>query len=390
MAELDVRAWADKALEGFNGADPAQVQQAIQLLQVKAAADDTIPVGEPPVRTLEEYLAQEIPEPPALVNPGQVVKGAITCTTSPGGKGKTTMSLNRLLRWSMGKPMFDELSTGMVPVKPLRSLIIENEGAAGFFQSRVQLLAEKGMDPTDEERELMMNNIMVWGDGGWSSMKLDDKSNVDLIRRAAEIHQPDIIFLEPFRTLWQGDENSSTEMVEVIDALNAMATEYELAVMLTHHERKSGAGDSGEGMFAARGSAVLSDLVGVMERWRPVQAGQQRELSWTKWRFAEPHAPVRMQFNASTWRYSYIGDNEKHNKLLQILETSGGEWEHTNEIAEQAGESVDETRKMLNKLKDEKRVKSTNAPRQPGMAGSPGKMWRTASPAAEDGEGMEF
>lgn len=290
--------------------------------QALVAALPAEEVGRPPVRTLGEFVDEELELPPILVEPGLVARGGVTALVSKGGKGKTTLSFNRLLRWAMGRPLFDELPDVMRPTQPLRSLIIENEGGGWHTQKILRLMLEKNGFP-EEDVKLARENVHVWGDGGWSAMKLDNDDNVELVKRAVETTKTDILFLEPFRGLWRGEENSSTEMAVVMDAFHEIANTYDCAVLVTHHESKGAIEQGADAMEKSRGSGAFSDLGAVMERWAPVQGAQQREWSLTKARYDEPPAPVRMQFDRERWGYRYVGENENVRKAVRVISRAG-------------------------------------------------------------------
>lgn len=262
---------------------------------------------QPPVRPLGEFLDTDIDTEPILVEPGLIVRAGITATLGRGGKGKTTLNINRLLRWAAGKPLFDELPDAMTPVQPLRSLIVENEGAARYFQ---QSLATILSHAPEEDREAARENVWIWEDGAWSGLKLDKPNDLTLVRRALDVTQADILFIEPMRGLWRGDENSSQDMAKLLDTLSELADEYQCAILMAHHERKSGAGEDGDAMSAARGSSVLEGAAAVMERFQGVGGDSNiRELSWTKARFYGPPDPVRMKWDRDRYGYAYLPHN---------------------------------------------------------------------------------
>src|SRR5687768_9825800 len=88
------------------GSDAERSQAEAQKRQLVLAQLPDDEIGRPPVRTLGAYLDDAIPDPPQLVKPGLFVRGAITVMSSRGGKGKTAVSLNRLIRWGAGLPLF--------------------------------------------------------------------------------------------------------------------------------------------------------------------------------------------------------------------------------------------------------------------------------------------
>jgi RecA-family ATPase len=313
-------------------------------------------VGKPPVRTLGEYLDWEIDRPPMIVHTDMVARGAVNAMIAKAGKGKTAVSLNRFVRWSMGKPFLDELDEVLYPEEPLKVLLIENEGSGWHFQRILRKIVDT-QATDDEQRRLCEENLLIWGDGGWSGMKLDDPNRIATLRVAVERFRPDILFIEPMRGLWKGNENDSGEMANMIDSLSELANAYEMAVMLTHHERKGGAGDGGDPMDAARGSAVLVDLCAVVERWSPAAGGQHRELTWAKSRFGEPPAPIRLQWAPQRWGYDYVAEEAIVRSVARVLSTRPGEWLDMPAILEETAESRYKVSRALKTLEDDKRVR---------------------------------
>lgn len=353
MADIDPRVieYAE-FVAGLTGDDRKASNQFVNQFVAANLPDDVVEAeAAPPVTSLRDYVATEIETPPILVEPGLVVRGAITTMTSRGGKGKTTVSLNRLLRWSAGLPLFDAMPDVLAPTGDLKVLMIENEGVAGHFQEVITKMLN-GLP--DAAREKALDNTLVWGDGGWSGLKIDREEDVKLIERACAIHKPDILFIEPFRGLWRGEENSATDMAVVMDELNRIANEYQLGVMLTHHETKASPESGQDPMNAARGSGVITDLSAVVERWKPVKGNRQRELEWTKTRFKQPPAPVRMEFELETWGFRLVEEDEHFRAIIEAFQVDPDAWWSINEIAEQIEESYDTTRRRLAKLHEER------------------------------------
>lgn len=341
----EILAWT-AYLAGLDEKERAAAVRAGRQALIAQLPDDE--VGKPPIRTLGEYLDEPIDLPPMLVEPGFVARGAISLLISRGGKGKTAVSLNRLMRWSMGKPLFDAVPEVMLPTRPLKILMIENEGAPGHFQQVLDTILNKN-DFTDDEKALARKNLLVWGNGGWSGLKLDDPEQFAMVRRGCEQTNPDILFLEPFRGLWKGAENDDVAMANVLDQISLLANDFELGALITHHERKSSL-DGGDPMSAARGSTVFEGHAAVMERWMPTKGHDQRELSTIKNRFnPEPPPPVRMEFDKERWGYRYVGEAEKLETIVHVLRQLAREDYLTiSDVAEECGENYATTRRYLN------------------------------------------
>ncbi len=350
---------------------------------------------EAPIATLGDYLAREIPVPPILVEPALVVRGGITCTIGRAGKGKTQFNLNRIMRWACGSPMFDGLKTPddqdlLAPTEPLKILVIENEGAAGMFHKQVGIMVNAEGYLSKPDRERVKENVLVWGDGGYSGLKLDDPSSLNTVRAGCEKWEPDIVFVEPFRGLWQGDENSSTDMAKVADALSGIAADYNCGVILTHHERKSGAGDDGEKMSAGRGSTVLEGVVATMENFEPVKGGDYREWSASKLRYntnGTKILPVRMEWQGKDYWYKHIPLADIDQTILDALALNDDPMT-IKELHLETDESETKLRTHLKGLVAEGTVKKMASVHT--GTGSTGQRFRLATDGGSDDDGMSF
>lgn len=362
--------------------DEAERARLLANVKMKALAAAPEEAFEPPIRTLGQYLDDPIEVPPTLVEPFIVVRGGMTCTIGRAGKGKTVMNLNRILRWSAGQPMFDGWTDGdgvpmLAPSKPLRILIIENEGAGGLFHRQVGIMLHAEGYLTEAQRKMARENVLIWGDGGYSGLKLDDPLKLNTVREGCEKWEPDIVFVEPFRGLWSGEENSATDMAVVVDNLMEVASDYNCGVMLAHHERKSGVGDDGEKMSAGRGSTVLEGAVTVMENFESIKSGELRELTWSKSRHGKAPNPVRMEWKPEAWWYEWIPASNLEEAFIDALRENPDEPLNVSSLAEALGEKVGVVRKIGKKLKEEGRVKQL--PSVPGPHGSTGHRYRVAS-----------
>lgn len=339
---------------------PAAVERLVARAKMGALQDVTDEKFEAPIQTLGEYLDMDIEYPPELVAPYIIVRGGLTCTIGRAGKGKTVMNLNRLFKWSVGRPMFDgwedeEGAEYLKPERPLRTLIIENEGAGGLFHRQIGIMLNAEGMLSEEERELARENLLIWGDGGYSGLKLDDPAALNMVREGCEKHKPDIIFMEPLRGLWSGEENSATDMAIVVDNMVGLATDYNCGILVSHHERKSGAGDDGEKMSAGRGSTVLEGVVTVMENFESVVAGAYREITWSKSRYEAVPPTVRMEWiNGAKW-YKWIPMTDLEETIMMRVREADGSVT-VGEMAELTDEKPEKLRKIMNGMVDAKRL----------------------------------
>lgn len=354
----------------------SEVKRALRQYEIrKVAKEEEEGFGELST-PLGVYRKMEIPIPPILVKPALVVRGGLTITIGRAGRGKTMMNLNRLLRWSAGTSMFKGLET-LEPIEPMKILIVENEGAATMFQRKIRRMVDSS-GFTNEQLQNVDSNLHIWGDGGYSGLKLDSNEGVLRLQHEMERTNADILFIEPLRSLHRGEENSSTEMANVLDTLVGIAADFQAGVIVSHHEKKGGMGDDQEFMDLARGSTAIEGAVDVMENFRSVKSGALRELSWSKNRY-EPAAPVRMQWDHATHWYAHIPDSELGTEILTVLE---GDSASVKDISTELGESETKVRRELSKMieEDEPRIERFNVPGQ-------GYMYRAKR---NESEGLDY
>lgn len=380
MIPREVEALAQLLAKQETDEDRQRILKQVTLRAASVTPDESI--GKAPITTLGDYLAQTIEVPPRLVEPALFVRGGIFCVTGAPGKGKTSFLLNCLVSWASGRPMFPGCSQ-LVPSGPLRSLIIENEGAPGEFHRKVGIMVNKG-PLTETEQRLAKENVLVWGDGGYAGFKLDEQAYIEKLKKGVEEHKPDIVFIEPFHGLWSGEENSATEMRKVLDAMQDIATGHDLTIAIAHHDRKSGSYEDGDLMNVARGSGALAGAVTVMSHHRPAKDDQEREWSVSKSRHAPKPVPVRMIWDEPSQWYSWVSDESGETDVLQLLQDAQGDPCYVPDIAQQLGESQKWVRSRLKKLKEEGRIKTTASKPSPG-GGTTGVGWRVVLSDADAG-----
>lgn len=343
FASLD----ADARKEAF-----ARVNASIKLTAPVESVDPP-----PPIHNLEEYFAMDLQEPPSLISDCQVVRKEITATIARAGRGKTTLLTNRMMRWSAGLPLFDDLPDVQAPDQPLRLLLVENEGSGYYMRENMEKLYEH-IAIDEEKKALAKENLMVWGDGGYTGLKVDRDEDIATIERALKEHAPDILLLEPFRGIWTGDENDNSAMEEVLDRLIALANTYDCGIMLSHHSNK--APIEGDWMGTSRGATALEGKVAAMEVFYPVHNDEQRELKWAKKRYGKKvsPAPIRMEYDFGTRSLRRIPDSEIEQEVLSFLSSDNPPmWWSKKQIAEEIEETQDHVdKKALRPLLDQQRI----------------------------------
>lgn len=386
-----LNAFAALLAEAPDGKARSALMSRAKMLAMNEAPEESF---EPPIRTLGDYLLADIEVPPVLIHPYLCVRGGFNVTVGRAGKGKTVMNLNRMLRWSAGLPWFDgwldkEGIPLLAPVggQPLKILVVENEGAAGMFHRTIGLMlsAEHYLPP--EAAKLAKENMLIWGEGGYSGMKLDDAAKLNNLRAGVEKWKPDLVFIEPFRSLWNGEENSATEMNVVVDALVGIATDYDCGVWAAHHEKKGGHGEDDK-MSAARGSTVLEGVVTVMENFESSKGGNQREVTWSKSRHEKAPNPVSMEWDDSAWWYKHVPSEQINEDIIDALRENPDEAMNVTSLQEHTDYARQKITAALKDLVKDGKVKKLPSMSHESGVGTTGNRYRLPTSDNDDHGGL--
>lgn len=155
--------------------------------------------------------------------------------------GKTWLGLDLAVAVAAGVP-----ALGRFPVRrPGTVLLYAAEDPPETVRERVAGIAEAA--GVDLER-LPVGLITE------PALRLDLDADRDRLVDTLARLRPRLLLLDPLVRLHRGDENSSADMSELLGFLRQMQRQYATAILLVHHVRKSGAGDTGQ---ALRGSGDL-------------------------------------------------------------------------------------------------------------------------------------
>jgi RecA-family ATPase len=143
-----------------------------------------------------------------------------------------------------------------------RVVFLQAELSEGWFQKRIRKLNDR-YGPADEL--FILNGQMTFGKVGQYA-----KSEINLapLEQIIVSHRADVVFIDPLQGYVDIPENNTDANREFQRQLSTLRHKYECAIVVTHHDRKT---DAGEGLHRMRGSSVLSD-------WADVVLALQREF----------------------------------------------------------------------------------------------------------------
>lgn len=150
-------------------------------------------------------------------------------------------------------------------------------------------------------------------------MKLDTASGKDMLKKAVEEVQPNVVILDPLYKVLKGDEKEAHDMLVVLDFLDdlidAWRTELGLSFVIMHHPGK----DLSRG---GRGSSVLEDWVDSYVEMTKISRREQVHRSKLKaklMRHAElPPDPIEIEME----KFEFVvvdGKPTIRNRVLEII-----------------------------------------------------------------------
>jgi hypothetical protein len=93
-----------------------------------------------------------------------------------------------------------------------------------------------------------------------AAISLDRRGDLQRMRATIEQCRPRLLVLDPFvRLVAKVDENSASEVSAVLGSLRALQRDYDVAVLLVHHTRKSPAARPGQALRGSGDFAAWSD-----------------------------------------------------------------------------------------------------------------------------------
>ena len=195
-----------------------------------------------------------------------------------GGHAKVckTLAAEMALAVASGQPALGALTTH----RPGTVLFYGAEDALPLLRARFEGLAlcrGLALDPLS----LYLLDIPV--------MRLDRDGDLQRLRAAVKKLCPRLLVLDPLVRIARLDENSAADVSALLGSLRALQRDYDLAVMVIHHSRKSPASHPSQALRGSSDIAAWSDTNLYLTR------KAQRLTLQVEHRFAAPPEPLSLQ-----------------------------------------------------------------------------------------------
>ncbi len=232
------------------------------------------------VATLEEFIAVDEPGADPLLGSGDdalIPEGGDVMVYGDGGAGKTTLTIDAAFHLAAGDAWL-----GIRIARPVRLLIIENEGPRALFRSKLRRKFAAWTGSPLEGRVSIFEE--PWGEFTFT----DDDWRHALAARVRE-DAIDALLVGPVTRTGMNEAGTLQEVRDFLRLVAAVRVESgrRLVVILVHHENKGGAVSgawegSGDTLLRveARGNGH-THLHVQKARWSSVHHGTSLELGWT-------------------------------------------------------------------------------------------------------------
>jgi AAA domain len=205
---------------------PEEFVELVKAAQAETAAPKFLPAG--------DFLAVEYPPAePLLGNPDTIIylaRSSFLLVYGGGGSAKSTLTLDALAHLAAGRAWL-----GLSVPRPVRVLVIENEGPARLFQQKLRDKAEQWDAGPD-----WLGNVYVYSEpwGGYTFANAEARA---ALRGFCDEQQIDLVAANPLFGVGGPGAGRPDETGEFVDWLKELGLHYDgPAFWLLHHENKLG------------------------------------------------------------------------------------------------------------------------------------------------------
>jgi hypothetical protein len=263
---------------------------------VASAPEDVAPFALP----LAEFIAAKTETPSVLIgdeHENLLPAAGLLILFAKGGRGKTTLIVDLAFHLASGRDWL-----GLKVPRPLRVLLIENEGPREPFREKLALKRKHW--PHD-----MPGEIFVYTED-WGALKLGE--NVEKLRRFIEEHAIDVVIGDPLDSLGIKGVGSPEDTREFMELLTLVGLRRDVAFLLLHHPRKGDSDDELDEVSGAWGGRPDSLLK--LDKLD----GNRARLSFPKVRWSRQgnRSPLILAFEPETEAFEAVGEEQDEERDL--------------------------------------------------------------------------
>lgn len=285
-----------------------------------------------PTVALDDFVARRDENSAALIGceQGTVLPPAgLGLYVSKSGAGKTTSTIDFLLHAAAGVQW-----CGLSFPRPLRILVIENEGPREAFRQKIEHRLASWTRRDNQEP------IRIWDDPArWGQVRLSNAQQLEELRWVADEHRIDLCISDTLTRFGMRGNGTPEETRDFVELLTSAGLTRTLAFLLLHHP-------------VSRPDQVNDELERIAGAWPPHAdaifylqklPGLRARLSFPKLRWAHGQRSASiLAFNSDTEAYEFVADenseDDDRDYLAELTEAlADGAWKTVHALRQPAG-----------------------------------------------------
>lgn len=349
---------------------PGTRDEFVELVRTAGAGND-VPFALP----LEQFIEERIDTPVALVGDEQVAVlpgSGLVILFARGGKGKTTLTVDAGFHFASGIAWL-----GFPVERPLRILLVENEGPREPFRQKLDLKFKVWPHPITGAIHVATVN--------WGAVTLKNSDHVCRLRDYVLEHEIDLVIGDPLDSLGLDGVGSPEDTREFMRRLGETGLFRDVACWLLAHARKEAASDELDEIPGAWGGRP--DTMLMLDK----RDGNRARLSFPKIRWSRrgSRAAYLLAFDPDTEGFSVVREEEPEERdyLAEITNLLGDDrWRTAKEIAASKeaggiGANVDTVKTLLSNNPDHFESRTGDAAKELGRNQN-ATLWGLTRPSA--------
>lgn len=235
-----------------------------------------------PHRTLRQLLEEPMEQPPFVVFPLLPYKGKLFIY-GPKGHFKSMLLDNCIVELAEGWPLMGhwEVNGG-----PKTCMLFEQEVGPYMTRQRLRWITSA------REAGTALDNIIIVSKE--RDIRLDTPDGYANLHEIISHYRPNIVALDPIRKFHRQDENDSTAITRVVDAMDRLIHELNVTLLIAHHQGHPSQFQNNSHM---RGSTVWGDEAdAILNLRRPTADPNKIRVTTEKVRHAADPPPFDLLF----------------------------------------------------------------------------------------------
>lgn len=215
-----------------------------------------------------DNLMEDVP-PPVYTVGGLIETESVVLVTGQPGSFKSYALLTMAVCAAAGKPWLG------FEMKQCSVLYLDEETSANKLKRRIQAIMKGLGIPEDVEIPLRCISL--------SDLKLDVAGNVNELYYLMELYQVDLMMLDTFSHVMDGNENDKSDVQPVMNAAKRLADKHGATLLFIHHPPKHGTGARGSGAIGGSADMVVDVTIGNDKNHVIFETTKVRDVEYRKW-----------------------------------------------------------------------------------------------------------